>query len=164
MHILTVVSQTSLINIFCISTFRIHAISAVINSLSRVYRAAERACNSAKSTLFIDKLIAVTLEGAYHLASFPGLPHLQLLIAPVCKNGRGRRGESSHVIRGTTVMHRHASYQQSKTCTRPILHSALATKMGQAPTESYTERMKHTQATRHDSKGLPSDKRENAQL
>ena len=32
--------------------------------------------------------------------------------------------------------------------------------MGQAPTESYTERMKHTQATRHDSKGLPSDKRE----
>ena len=36
-------------------------------------------------------------------------------------------------------------------------------KMGQAPTESYTERMKHTQSTRHDSKGLPSDKRENAQ-
>ena len=36
--------------------------------------------------------------------------------------------------------------------------------MGQAPTESYTERMKHTQATRHDSKGLPSDKIENAQL
>ena len=73
-------------------------------------------------------------------------------------------GESSHVIRGTTVIRRHASNQQSKTCTRPILHSALATKMGQAPTESYTERMKHTQATRHDSKGLPSDKRENAQL
>ena len=45
------------------------------------------------------------------------------------------------------------SYQQSKTCTRPILPSALATKMGQVPTESYTERMKHTQATRHDSKG-----------
>ena len=61
------------------------------------------------------------------------------------------------MIRGTTVIHRHASYQQSKTCTRPILYSALATKMGQAPTESYTERMKHTQATRHDSKGLPSD-------
>ena len=59
---------------------------------------------------------------------------------------------------------RHASYQQSKTCTRPILQSALATKMGQATTESYTERMKHTQAKRHDSKGLPSDKRENAQL
>ena len=44
------------------------------------------------------------------------------------------------------------------------MHSALATKMGQAPTESYTERMKHTQATSHDSKGLPSDKHENAQL
>ena len=40
----------------------------------------------------------------------------------------------------------------------------LPTKMGQAPTESYTERMKRTQATSHDSKGLPSDKRENAQL
>ena len=76
----------------------------------------------------------------------------------------GKAWESSHVIRGTTVIHRHASNQQSKTCTRPILHSALAMKMGQAPTESYTERMKHTQATRHDSKGLPSDKRENAQL
>ena len=32
---------------------------------------------------------------------------------------------------------------------------------GQAPTESYTERMKCTQATSHVSKGLPSDKREN---
>ena len=35
--------------------------------------------------------------------------------------------------------------------------------MGQAPTESYTERMKHTQSTRHDSKGMPRDKNENAQ-
>ena len=76
------------------------------------------------------------------------------------KNGGGRPGESSHVIRGTTVIHSHASYQQWKTCTRPILHSALARKMGQVPTESYTECMKRTQATRHDSKGLPSDKRE----
>ena len=31
-----------------------------------MYRAAEKAGNSAKSPLFIDKLIAVTLEGAYH--------------------------------------------------------------------------------------------------
>ena len=75
-----------------------------------------------------------------------------------------RPGESSHVIRGTTVICRHASDQQSESCTRPILHSALATKMGQAPTESYTERMKRTQATSHDSKGLLSDKCENAQL
>ena len=40
---------------------------------------------------------------------------------------------------GTTVICRHASDQQSESCTRPILHSALGTKMGQAPTESYTE-------------------------
>ena len=67
-------------------------------------------------------------------------------------------GKSSHVIRGTTVICHHASHQQSKSCRRPILHSLLAMKMGQAPTESYTERMKFTQATSHDSKGLPSDK------
>ena len=40
-------------------------------------------------------------------------------------------------------------------CTRLILHSVLVTKMGQAPTESYTklytECMKHTQARSHDS-------------
>jgi len=29
---------------------------------------------------------------------------------------------------------------------RPNLHSVLATKMGQAPAESYTKRMKHIQA------------------
>ena len=68
------------------------------------------------------------------------------------------------MIRGMTVICRHASDQQSESYTRPILHSVLAMKMAQAPTESYTERMKRTQATSHDSKGLPSDKRENAQL
>ena len=31
-------------------------------------------------------------------------------------------------------------------------------------TESYTEHMKRTQATSHNSKGLSSDKRENTQL
>jgi len=46
---------------------------------------------------------------------------------------------------------------------RPILHSVLATKIGQAPAESYTERMKHTQAKSHDSERLQSDKRENTQ-
>ena len=46
---------------------------------------------------------------------------------------------------------------------RPILHSVVATKMGQVPAESYTERMKHTQAKSHDSKRLRSDKRENTQ-
>ena len=99
-----------------------------------------------------------------HVASFPGLPHLQFLIACSMQKGGGRPGESSHVIRGTDVIFRHASYQQSKSSMRSILHSVLATKIGQVPTESCTKHMKHTQATRHDSKGLPSDKRENAQL
>ena len=35
---------------------------------------------------------------------------------------------------------------KSRTYTRLILHSALATKVGQAPTERYTERMRLTQA------------------
>ena len=47
------------------------------------------------------------------------------------------------MICGTTVICRHASDQQSESCTRPISHSALPMKMGQVP----TERMKHTQAT-----------------
>ena len=63
------------------------------------------------------------------------------------------------MICGTTVIYRCASYQLSKSYTRPILRSVLAMKMGQVPTESYTE-----QATSHGYKGLPSDKRENAQL
>ena len=33
------------------------------------------------------------------------------------------------------------------------MHSVLAIKMGQAPAESYTKRMKHTQAKSHDSEG-----------
>ena len=37
-------------------------------------------------------------------------------------------------------------------------------KMGQLPIKSYTEHMNRTQARSHDSKGLPSDKCENAQL
>ena len=41
------------------------------------------------------------------------------------------------------------------------MRSALATKMGQAPTESYTKCMKHTQAKRHDSKRSLIDKHEN---
>ena len=61
-----------------------------------------------------------------HLASFPGLLHLQFWSLAVCKNGGGRLGQSSHAIRGTTVIYRHTSHQQSKSCTRPILHSALS--------------------------------------
>ena len=44
----------------------------------------------------------------------------------------------------------------------PISHSVLAMKLEQAPAESYTERMKHNQAKKHESKRLLSDKRENS--
>ena len=53
----------------------------------------------------------------------------------------------------STAQPSYVVYQQSKTCTRLILHSALATKMGQVPTDSYTKHMKHAHATSHDSKG-----------
>ena len=46
----------------------------------------------------------------------------------------------------------------AKWCTRLILHSVLATKMGQAPAESYTKCMKHTQAKSYDSEGLQSNR------
>jgi len=56
---------------------------------------------------------------------------------------------SSHLLSTATVMYKTAT-----------LHSVLATKIGQALAESYTERIKHTQAKNHDSKGLLSDKYE----
>ena len=78
-----------------------------------------------------------------------------------CKN-RGRRpGESYHVICGMAVICCHASSLQPLYYMRLILHSVLATKMGQALAESYTKLMKHTQAKSHDFKGLLSDKCEN---
>ena len=49
----------------------------------------------------------------------------------------------------------------AKWCTRPILHSVQAMEREQAPAESYTKCMKHTQAKNHDSNRLQSDKREN---
>ena len=49
----------------------------------------------------------------------------------------------------------------SKWCTRLILQSAM--KMEQAPAESYTKHMKHTQAKSHDLKRLLSDKRESTE-
>jgi len=56
---------------------------------------------------------------------------------------------SSHLLSTATVMYKTAT-----------LHSVLATKIGQALAESYTERIKHTQAKNHDCKGLLSDKYE----
>ena len=58
-------------------------------------------------------------ETVLNVASFPDLPHLQFLIACGMQNRGGRPGESSHVIHGTTVIHRHASYQQPESCMRP---------------------------------------------
>jgi len=46
---------------------------------------------------------------------------------------------------------------------RPILHSVPAAKMGQAPAESCTKCMKHTQTKGHDSEKLLSDKRKSTQ-
>ena len=96
------------------------------------------------------------------VTSFPGLPHLQFLIA--CSMQK-RRGEAWGIFSRDTRHDHHMSSRLRSTVRviyETILHSALPAKMGQAPTESYTERMKRTQATSHDSKGLPSDKRENA--
>jgi len=56
----------------------------------------------------------------------------------VCKN-RGRRPEEFHyVICGTTIIMSSRLLSTAKRYTRPILHSILATKIGQAPSESYT--------------------------
>jgi len=46
---------------------------------------------------------------------------------------------------------------------RPILHWVLAMKMGHVPKESYTERIKQTQAKNHDYNGLLSGKCETTQ-
>ena len=97
-------------------------------------------------------------------ASFPGLLHLQFLIACSMQQRRGEAWEILHAIRHNVVTMLSRLISAVKSCTGPILHSVLATKMGPAPTESYTECMKDTQARSHDSKGLLSDKCENAQL
>jgi len=82
--------------------------------------------------------ICSTLPG---IASFPGLLQLQFLIACSMQNGGRRPGESYHTICGCQISSHLIS--TAKWCTRLILHSVLATKMGQAPAESYTECMKH---------------------
>ena len=102
------------------------------------------------ATTLIDTVLHITLLsyvcGYHSLVPRPSTP--PVVDRSSMKNGGRRPGESSHVIHGMTVIYRHASYQQSKSCTRPILHSSLATKMGQTA----TVRMKRTQATRLDSK------------
>ena len=102
----------------------------------------------------------------YHvyLASFPGLLHLQFLIA--CS--MHKRREKARRISSRNLQHNcqmsSCLLSIAKWYTRPILHSALATKMGQAPAGSYPERINHIPAIRHDSKRLLSDKRENTYI
>ena len=83
-----------------------------------------------------------------HIASFPGLLHLTWSI----KKWR----EKAFRIVPRDPQHGyyrcHHTSQQPLSCTRPILHSVLATKIGQALAESYTECIKQTQAKSHDSK------------
>ena len=96
-----------------------------------------------------------------YLASFSGLLHLQFLIAcSVQKWNEKAWGLSSSDPR---YNHHTSSHLLSiaKWCMRLILHSVLATKMGQVPAESYTKCMEHPLATRQDSERLLSDKHEN---
>jgi len=99
------------------------------------------------------------------IASLPGLLHLQFLIA--CSMQKKKQREKAWGILSCDLQHEHhmSSYLLStaKWCTKQILHSILATKMGQVPAESYTKHMKHTQAKSHNSKSLLSDKCENTQ-
>ena len=86
------------------------------------------------------------------IASFPVFDRLQYAKT-------AQPGESADVIRGTVVNCHHAFSQYAKPFKRPILGSVLATyEDGQVPVESYTKRMKHTQARSHGSKVLLSDK------
>ena len=95
------------------------------------------------------------------VASFPGLLRLQFLIACSMQ----KRREKAWWISSRDPQHdRQMSSRLLSTAkwyTRPILHSVLATKIGQAPAESYTKHMKHTQATSHNSEMLQSDRCEN---
>ena len=64
-------------------------------------------------------------------------------------------GISSHDLRHDCLL------SAAKWYMRPILHSVLDTKMGQVTVESYTKRIKRTQAKSHDSERLQSDRCEN---
>jgi len=102
-------------------------------------------------------LISSTMNSVMkHIASFPGRLHITWSI----KKWR----EKAFRIVPRDPQHGyyrcHHTSQQPLSCTRLILHSVLATKIGQALAENYTECIKHTQAKSHDSKGLLSDKYE----
>ena len=99
-----------------------------------------------------------------YLALFQGLLRLQFLIACSMRKRREKAwGISSHDPRHDRHMSSHF-LSTAKWWMRPILHSVLATKMGQAPAESYIKYMKHTQAKSHNSKRLQSNEREKAAL
>ena len=75
------------------------------------------------------------------LASFSGILHLQFLITCSMQKRKEKvRGISSCDPSYNCHMSSHL-LSTAKCCTRPISHSLLATKVGQAPAESYTECM-----------------------
>jgi len=91
--------------------------------------------------------------------------HSTLPVLITCSMQKWRemaRRISSHYLQHNCHMSSHF-LSTVKWCTRLILHSMLATKVGQAPAESYTKHMKHTKAKSHDSKRLLRDKYQNTQ-
>jgi len=82
----------------------------------------------------------------HDLASFPGPLRLKFLITCGMQKWREKAwGISSRDPRHGRQM-LSPLLSTAKWYMRPILHSVLATKMGQVPAESYTKLMKHTQA------------------
>ena len=103
----------------------------------------------------------VVPDKGWNVPSFPGLLRLQFLIACSMQ----KRREKAWGISSRDPRHDRQKSSRllstAKGYMRPILHSVLAIKMGQAPAESYTKRMKRTQAKSHESERLQSDRREN---
>jgi len=98
--------------------------------------------------LLLSRWVAVTWShvSQLHLASFPGLLRLQFLIACSMQ----KRREKAWGISSRDPRHDRQKSSRllstAKWYMRTILHSVLVIKMGQAPSENYTKRMKDTQA------------------
>ena len=93
----------------------------------------------------------------HNLASFPGLPRLQFLIA--CGM---QKMEGEGLVNLTTWSAAQVSHVVMLICIvmlgrRPILRSVLATKMRQALMENKIKCTKHIRARRKSSEGLPND-------
>jgi len=114
--------------------------------------------------IFWEVHIRECMSECMYLALFQGLLRLQVLIACSMQKRREKAcGISSHDLRHDRHMSSHL-LSTAKWWMRLILHSLLATKMGQAPAESYIKYMKHIQAKSHDSKRLQSNEHEKTAL